>query len=145
MILHFKSLINAWQASPHHQEKLGNRNIVVQTTCQERTKVCKPQYYFIYCCIFAVPAEPDRAKFLTWIPGEFNELKQDWQQFTSTEHLFHWLQQEVSQGKSRQIWWFSVDSVLIKKNEIETSVSDDTLYYPFILILVLIIQLWMLE
>jgi len=32
--------VNAWQASPN-QEKLGNRNIIVQTTYQKRTKICK--------------------------------------------------------------------------------------------------------
>lgn len=74
------------------------------------------------------------------ISVNLNKNGSDWHQLS----VYSTLQEEISQDKSKQICPFSIDSALIKKNEIKASASDSTLYYPFIWILVLI-QFWMLE
>lgn len=74
-----ESHINAWQAFPN-QEELGNRNIIAQTIYQKRTKMWA--IISLYLLLdFSVPTQADKAKLLTWIPGDSNDLKQEWQWF----------------------------------------------------------------
>lgn len=71
--------INARQAFPN-QEGLDNRNIIAQTIYQKRTKMWA--IISLYLLLdFSVPTQADKAKLLIWIPGDFNDLKQEWQWF----------------------------------------------------------------